>query len=142
MKPSTHVESSEQGQSGPLLRSAPIEAKVATTTRCRLCRETIVIESNFRAAAVLCPACGLEFTFDPHQEPLPVRGMRLRYDTVLEAQRRGQTRYTAHPAHDPRPASVPPQATTGYFAWTVRLVLAMAAGAVLFGGFAQRLLHR
>ena len=134
MKPSTQTESSEPTSSS---------AKVKTTTRCRLCRETIVLESSFRAATVHCPSCGLQFTFDPEKEPLPVRGMRLQYSAVTEAQRRGSTRYTAHPAHVQTPTFVPPpQASRNYLAWGVRMILVMAAGAVLFGGIAQRLLHR
>ena len=133
MKSSTRSDSSNQD---------PFDAKVKTTTRCRLCRETIVLENAFRVTTALCPSCGLTFAFDPQREPLPVPGMRLRYAAVLEAQRGGQTRYTRHAAHVPRVAATPVPPPTSYFAWGVRLMLAMAAGAVLFGGFAQRLLHR
>ncbi len=133
MNRSTRTESSEPASSS---------TKVKTTTRCRLCRETIVLESSFRAATVHCPSCGLQFTFDPAKEPLPVRGMRLQYSAVTEAQRRGSTRYTTHPAHVQAPTLVPPpQAPTNYLAWGVRMTLAAAAGAVLFGGIAQRLLR-
>ena len=58
---------------------AAIEGKAKAAIHCRLCRETIVLESNFRPTAATCPHCGLKFVFDPQQEPLPVRGLRLRY---------------------------------------------------------------
>ena len=87
---------------------AAIEGKAKTAIRCRLCRETIVLETNFRPTAATCPHCGLKFVFDPQQEPLPVRGLRLRYADVLEAQRRTgtvqhQTARRARAARGPTP---------------------------------------
>ena len=76
------------------------QGKAKTAIRCRLCRETIVLETNFRPTAATCPHCGLKFVFDPQQEPLPVRGLRLRYSAVLEAQRRpGAVQHKRHDAH-------------------------------------------
>ena len=63
-----------------------IGERAKAVIRCRLCRETIVLETNFRPTAASCPHCGLKFVFDPQQEPLPVRGLRLRYSAVREAQ--------------------------------------------------------
>jgi DNA-directed RNA polymerase subunit RPC12/RpoP len=113
-----------------------------TAVRCRLCQETIVLESNFRATAVTCPHCGLKFVFDPQQEPLPVRGLRLRYAAVLEAQRRpGAVQHKRHHAHV-QPALQVAQPRTNYLAWAGGLALSLAAAIALYGGWFHKLLAR
>ena len=120
---------------------AAVEAKAKTAIPCRLCRETIVLETNFRPAAVTCPHCGLKFVFDPQQEPLPVRGLRLRYAAVFEAQRRpGAVQHRRHEAHV-RPTLQVRQPQTNYLAWGGGLALSLAAATAFFGGWFQRLLH-
>jgi DNA-directed RNA polymerase subunit RPC12/RpoP len=119
-----------------------VAAKVKTAVRCRLCRETVVLESNFRPTAATCPHCGLKFVFDPQQEPLPVHGMRLRFSEVLEAQRGpGTVRHRRHEAHVP-PAVQVVKPKTNYLAWAGGLALSLAAALTLFGGWFHRLLAR
>ncbi|MGA2258802.1 MAG: hypothetical protein ABSG53_29395, partial [Thermoguttaceae bacterium] len=119
-----------------------IEGKAKTTVRCRLCREAIVLETNFRPTAAICPHCGLKFVFDPQQEPLPVRGLRLRYSAVLEAQHRpGALLHKRHDAHV-QPTIQFPRAKTNFLAWAGGVVLSLAAAIALFGGWFQRLLAR
>lgn len=116
--------------------------KARTAIRCRLCRETIVLESNFRPTATTCPYCGLKFVFDPQQEPLPVHGLRLRHSDVLEAQRRpGSIQHKRHEAHVRPPIQLPPP-KTNYLAWAGGLALSLIAVAGLFGGWWQKLLAR
>jgi hypothetical protein len=123
------------------------KAKVKTAVRCRLCRETIVLESNFRPTPATCPHCGLEFVFDPQQAPLPVAGMRLRQSAVLEAQRGSGTarhrtlHYKRHPAHV-HPAAPYQGPRTHYLAWAGGLALSLAAAFAFFGGWFQKLLAR
>lgn len=119
-----------------------VEGIAKTAVRCRLCRETIVLESNFRPTATTCPYCGLKFVFDPQQEPLPVRGLRLHYSAVLEAQRRpGAMQHKRHDAHV-RPAIQVCQPQTNYLAWAGGLALSLATAVAFFGGWFQRLLAR
>jgi hypothetical protein len=138
--------------SSPALRPSKIQATARAVTRCRLCRETIVLESNFRPTPATCPHCGLEFVFDPQGEPLPVRGMRLRHSAVLETQRRhgaasgssstaGTVHHRRHPAHTHRIVrSQEPKAS--YMAWAVGLALSLAATAAFLSGWFHRLLSR
>src|ERR1017187_8923491 len=81
-----------------------VQGKAKTAIRCRLCRETIVLESNFRPTPPTRPHCGPGFGFDPQKEPLPVRGLRLRYSAVREAECRPGTslnlvHHKRHAAH-------------------------------------------
>ncbi len=140
MKTSTRNEPNDRNSKQVSLPGA-VEGKAKTAIRCRLCREAIVLESNFRPTAATCPHCGLKFVFDPQQEPLPVRGLRLRYADVLEAQRRpGPVQYKRHDAHV-QPVIQVPQPKTNYLAWAGGLALSLA-GAALAGGWFQRLLAR
>ena len=125
-----------------LLTLAALEGKAKVAVRCRLCRETILLETNFRPTAATCPHCGLKFVFDPQQEPLPVRGLCLHYSAVLEAQQRPETlRHKRHDAHvRPKVQVRPPQ--TNYLAWAGGLALSLAATLAFFGGWFQRLLTR
>ncbi len=142
MKTSTRDESDDRGPARLASQPEAIRGKTKTTVRCRLCRETVVLESNFRPTAATCPHCGLKFVFDPQQEPLPVRGLRLRYSDVLEAQRRpGSVQHKRHEAHV-QPALQVPQPETNYLAWAGGLALSLAAAIALFGGWFQRLLAR
>ncbi len=101
-----------------------------------------MLESNFRPTAATCPHCGLKFVFDPQQEPLPVRGLRLRYSDVLEAQRRpGTVLHKRHDAHI-RPATQVPQPKSNYLAWAGGLAISLAAGVAYFGGWVHRLMPR
>ena len=142
MKTSTCNEPNDRESAQPASPPGAMEAKTKAAIRCRLCRETIVLETNFRPAAATCPHCGLKFVFDPQQEPLPVRGLRLRYSAVLEAQHRpGAVRHKRHDAHVPRAIQVlRPQ--TNYLAWAGGLALSLAVAMVFFGGWFQRLLAR
>jgi len=121
-----------------------IQAKTKTAIRCRLCRETIVLESNFRPLKTTCPHCGLEFVFDPQQEPLPVRGLRLRHSAVREAlSRPGTGRSLVH--HKRHAAHVQPvvayrKPIRHYLAWAGGLALAIAAATAVYGGWFHRLL--
>ncbi len=110
-----------------------------TAIACRLCRETILLETNFRPTAATCPHCGLKFVFDPQQEPLPVPGLRLRVSDVLEVQRRSSTRYKRHDAHV-RPAVQVTRPRPTYLAWVGGAILSLAACAALFSGWFHRLL--
>jgi hypothetical protein len=84
----------------------------------------------------------LKFVFDPGQEPLPVRGLRLRYADVLEAQRRtGTLQHRRHDAHV-QPTVQLPQAKTNCLAWTGGLALSLATAVAFFGGWFHRLLAR
>ena len=101
-----------------------------------------MLESNFRPTAATCPHCGLKFVFDPQEEPLPVRGLRLRYSDVLEAQRRpGTVSHRRHDAHV-QPAMQVPQPKTNYLAWAGGVALSLAAAMAFFGGWFHRLLAR
>jgi hypothetical protein len=104
-----------------------------------LCRETIVLESNFRPTAAVCPHCGLKFVFDPQQEPLPVRGLRLRWSAVREAQHRpGRMQHRRHAAHVQRAVQIP-QPKTSYLAWAGGLALSAAAVMAFYAGWFHRL---
>jgi hypothetical protein len=123
-------------------QSAPIQPKAKAAIRCRLCRESFVLESNFRPTAATCPHCGLKFVFDPQEEPLPVRGLRLRYSEVLAAQRHiGTVQHRRHDAHV-QPTIQDPQPRTNYLAWAGGLALSLAVAIVFFGGWFQRLVAR
>jgi hypothetical protein len=141
MKTSTRNEPDDRDvQAG---KPAAIQGKAKTAVRCRLCRETIELESNFRPTRMTCPHCGLEFIFDPQQEPLPVRGLRLRHSAVLEAQQYpGTTRpgvhLRRHPAHV-RPVLKAEEPKAHYLAWAGGLALSLAAGAAFFSGWFHRL---
>lgn len=114
------------------------QAKAQATIACRLCGESIVLESNFRPTPTQCPHCGLESVFDPQEEPLPVKGIRLRWSEVVEAQRRGTVSYSRrHAAHVP-PTPVLPQARTNYLAWFAAITAALAGVVTLFGGWWHR----
>ncbi len=142
METSTRNEPNDREAANPLSQPKAVGEKAKSVVRCRLCRETIVLESNFRSTAATCPHCGLKFVFDPQQEPLPVRGLRLRYSAVIEAQRRpGSVQHKRHDAHV-QPAIQSPQPKTNYLAWAGGLALSLAAAKALFGGWFQRLLAR
>ena len=92
-----HAQRTQRSRIAKPVRTGAVTGKAQTAIRCRLCQETIVLESNFRPTAATCPHCGLKFVFDPQQEPLPVRGLRLRYSAVREAQRRpGAVQHKRH----------------------------------------------
>jgi len=143
MKTSTRNEPDDSNASRP----AAVQATTKTAIRCRLCRETIVLESNFRPTAATCPHCGLKFVFDPQQEPLPVRGLKLRHSDVLEAQRRpgtvspGRIRHRRHEAHL-QPRIQVPEPKTNYLAWAGGLALSLAAAMAFFGGWFQKIWAR
>ena len=142
MKTATRDEPDDRGPARLVSQPEAVRGKAKTAIRCRLCRETIVLESNFRPTAATCPHCGLKFVFDPQQEPLPVRGLRLRYSDVLEAQRRpGTVQHKRHDAHV-QPAIQVSQPKTNYLAWAGGLALSLAAAVAFFGGWFQRLLAR
>ena len=63
-----------------------LTGKTTATVRCGLCKEVIELESSFRPTPAVCPYCGLKFVFDPQEQPLPVRGMRLRWSEVETVQ--------------------------------------------------------
>jgi hypothetical protein len=139
---------------GPRLasRNAAVQGKVKSVIRCRLCGESIVLESNFRPTPTVCPHCGRNFVFDPQEEPLPVHGIRLRWSEVVEAQRRGSapstgryspeippesstvstTHHRRHDAHFSAPAIVSPP-RTNVLAWVTAAVLVLAGFAAIFG---------
>ena len=123
-------------------QGAATQEKPRAVIRCRLCRETIALETNFRPTGAVCPHCGLRFIFDPQQEPLPVLGLRLRLSEVLEAQRCSPAmRHKRHDAHVQPVAQVsPPQ--RNYLAWAGGTALSLAAAVAFFGGWFQRLLAR
>ncbi len=142
MKTSSRNEPNEHEAPRQVSQPAAIQGKAKTAVRCRLCRETIVLESNFRPTPATCPHCGLKFVFDPQQEPLPVRGLRLRLSDVLEVQRRPRTmRHKRHDAHMQLKTPLP-QPKTNYLAWAGGLALSLAAAIALFGGWLHRLLAR
>jgi hypothetical protein len=142
MNTSTRNEPDDRQSAQPVAQPGAIAGTAKTAIRCRLCRETIVLESNFRPTAATCPHCGLKFVFDPQQEPLPVRGLRLRYSEVLEAQRRpGTLQHKRHDAHV-QPVVQFPRPKTNYLAWAGGLALSLAAATAFFGGWFQRLLTR
>jgi DNA-directed RNA polymerase subunit RPC12/RpoP len=144
MKTSTRNEPNDPQATQQVSPPGAVEGKATATIRCRLCRETILLESNFRPTAATCPHCGLKFVFDPQQEPLPVRGLRLRYSDVLEAQRRpGAVQHKRHEAHVQPVIQVPqPKPRTNYLAWAGGLALTLATAMVFFGGWFHRLLVR
>jgi DNA-directed RNA polymerase subunit RPC12/RpoP len=142
MKTATRDEPNDRGPARQVSQPEAGRGKAKTAVRCRLCRETVVLESNFRPTAATCPHCGLKFVFDPQQEPLPVRGLRLRYSDVIEAQRRpGSVQHKRHDAHVPSAIQVP-RPKTNYLAWAGGLALSLVAAVALFGGWFQRLLAR
>jgi hypothetical protein len=135
MKTSTRNEPNDRESARLDPQPEPVGGKTKTAVRCRLCQETIVLESNFRPAAATCPHCGLKFVFDPQQEPLPVRGLRLRYSDVLEAQRRpGAVQHKRHDAHV-QPAVQVTRPQTNYLAWAGGLALAAAAALTFYGAW-------
>ncbi len=142
MKTSTCDEPNDREPARMVSPPAAIAGKAKTAIRCRLCRETIVLETNFRPTAAICPHCGLKFVFDSQQEPLPVPGLRLRYSAVIESQRRpGEVRHKRHDAHvQPAMQIRPPQ--RNYLAWAGGLALSLAAATAFFGGWFHRLLAR
>jgi hypothetical protein len=116
-------------------KGAAVKGTAKATIRCGLCRETIELESNFRPTPMVCPHCGLKFTFDPQKQPLPVRGMRLNWSEVGAAQRpAGATRHRVHDAHVTTPLSLPP-ARTNFLAWAGSIALAMAGLLTLLSWF-------
>ncbi len=142
MKTSTRNDPDDREPAKRVPQPAAIQGTVKTAIHCRLCQETIVLESNFRPTAATCPHCGLKFVFDPQQEPLPVRGLRLRYSEVLAAQRRpGTVHHKRHDAHV-QPAIQAPRPKTNYLAWAGGLALSLAAAIALLDGWFHRLLSR
>jgi DNA-directed RNA polymerase subunit RPC12/RpoP len=142
MKTSTRNGHDDLESAKPAAQSGAIQGKAKTAFRCRLCRETVVLESNFRPTPAICPHCGLKFVFDPQEEPLPVRGLRLRYSEVLEAQRcPGSIRHKRHEAHV-QPIIQDVQAKPNYLAWAGGLALSLAAVSAFFSGWFQKLLTR
>ena len=142
METSTRSEPDDRETAQPVSQPRAIQGKAKAAIRCRLCRETIVLASDFRPTPAICPHCGLKFVFDPQQEPLPVRGLRLRYSEVIEAQRRhGTVRRKRHDAHLP-PAIHLPQPQTSYLAWAGGLALSLAVAMTFFAGWFQRLWAR
>ena len=139
MNPSTRNEPNDH-DAKLVSQPAANQGMAKTAIRCRLCRETIVLETNFRPLATTCPHCGLKFVFDPQQEPLPVHGLRLRFSAVLEAQRRPGTmqhkRHDAHVQPTTLPVSLP---KTNYLAWAGGLALSLAAVLALFSGSFHKL---
>jgi hypothetical protein len=111
-------------------RSSNLRGQATATIRCGLCRETIELESNFRATPTVCPHCGLKFTFDPQKQPLPLSGLRLSMSAVSAAQRpREPSRHRVHDAHLSKPLAAPipqPPARTNVMAWLGTLALAIA----------------
>ena len=142
METSTRNEPNDRPAAQPASPPTATEQKTKAVIRCRLCRETILLETNFRPTAAICPHCGLRFVFDPQQEPLPVRGLRLHYAAVREAQRcPGAVQHKRHDAHV-RAALQIRQPKPNYLAWAGGLALSLAAAMVFFGGWFQRLLAR
>ncbi len=121
-------------------RSSAVKGTAKSTIRCGLCRETIELESNFRPTPTVCPHCGLNFTFDPQKQPLPVSGMRLNWSEVAAAQAgdshrsRETTRHRLHNAHASKQlAALPPR--TNFMAWAGTLALALAGLLTLLSWF-------
>ena len=142
MKTSTFNEPNDREAPKTATRPPANEGKIETAIRCRLCRETFVLATNFRLTAATCPHCGLKFVFDPQQEPLPVRGLRLHHSAVLDAEQRpGAVRRRRHDAHVRPTLQVrPPQ--RNFLAWAGGLALSAAAATVFFGAWFHRLLGR
>ena len=140
MNPSTRNEPNDHDAAKLVSQPASSPATAKTAVRCRLCRETIVLETNFRPLATTCPHCGLKFVFDPQQDPLPVRGLRLRFSAVLEAEHRpGTMLHKRHDAHvHPTTLPVTPH-RTNYLAWAGGLALSAAAVLVIFSGSLHKL---
>jgi len=115
------------------LRGTTLSGKTRAVIPCRLCGETIVLESNFRRTPAVCPHCGLKFVFDPQAQPLPVRGMRLRWSEVEAAHHRGSSNYQRLHAAHVAPPLVVPHARTSYLAWLGTLVIALAGCLALLG---------
>jgi hypothetical protein len=113
MTTSTWSEPSDRLSARPVFPSVAIGGKARTTVRCRLCQEVIPLETSFRPTTAACPHCGLKFTFDPQQEqePLPVRGLRLRNSAASEAQH-GAAAQPAQPDAQARAAIQFPQTET------------------------------
>ncbi len=102
-------------------------------------RKSSELESSFRPTPAVCPYCGLKFVFDPQEQPLPVRGMRLRWSEVETVQLGGAARRRRHDAHA-MPHQVVPlveKSSPPYLAWAGALAIATAAVLALF-----RWLHR
>ena len=142
MKTSTRNEPNNHEAAKLVSHPGAVEEKANMAVRCRLCRETIMVETNFRPTGTTCPHCGLKFVFAPQREPLPVNGLRLRYSEVLEAQRRpGTVQYRRHDAHV-RPTIQYSQPNTNYLAWIGSLALSLSSVPVSLGRWFQRLLAR
>jgi hypothetical protein len=119
MKTPTWSESSDHQSAEPVLPSVAVGGKATTTVRCRLCREVILLETNFRPTTAACPHCGLKFAFDPQkeQEPLPVRGLRLHYSATSVAEHGPATQPDTHvrAANQlPQAQATPAQAETNH----------------------------
>lgn len=84
MKTSMWNDPSDRSSAASVFPSVAIGGMAETTVRCRLCGETILVETNFCHTTTACPHCGLRFGFDPRkeQEPLPVPGLRLHCPTT------------------------------------------------------------
>jgi hypothetical protein len=119
---------------GPrLAQRGAVQGKAQTTIPCRLCGGTIVLDSNFRRTPVTCPHCGLRFAFDPQQQPLPVRGIRLRWSDVVSANRRSsEVSLRLHDAHVP-PQAAPPPVRSGLLALAGKFAIALAGLLALIG---------
>jgi hypothetical protein len=142
METSTRKEPNDRKAANLGSQPPAIGGKAKAAIRCRLCRETIALETDFRPTAATCPQCGLKFVFDPQQEPLPVRGLRLHYAAVLDAQRRPRSvQHIRHDAHV-HPAVQVRRPKTNYLAWAGGLALSLAVAIAFFGSSLQRLLAR
>jgi DNA-directed RNA polymerase subunit RPC12/RpoP len=138
MKPSTQSGPWEPAQPKGFWRPSPIQVKTRTSYRCRLCNETIEVLSDFRASSMTCPRCGVTFTFDPQSEPLPVRGLRLRFAEVLDVQR--NRRRADRPAPTPfRPAEPRRRSYLGLIASTA---LAAMIAILTWGGLTHHITIR
>ena len=116
-------------------QSSAVKGTAKSTIRCGLCRETIELESSFRATPAICPHCGLKFTFDPQKQPLPISGMRLNWSDVADAQRpRETTRHRRHDAHVSWQLAAPP-ARKNLLAWAGSFALAVAGLLTLLSWF-------
>ena len=141
MKPSTQSGPWEPAQPKGYWRPSPIQVKTKTAFRCRLCNETIEVLSNFRPTGTKCPRCGLTFTFDPQSEPLPVRGLRLRFAEVLDVQR-NRRRVGRPAAAEPlaaRPAEPRPR---GYWGTITGAALVLVIAALTWGGLTHHIVIR
>jgi len=143
MKTSARNEPNDREAPKPVSQHGAVEEKANMAVRCRLCREMIVVETNFRPTEATCPQCGLKFVFVPQREPLPVNGLRLRYSEVLEAQRRpGTVQHKRHDAHLQPTMQQYSQPKTNYLAWAGGLALSLTSVLVSIGRWFQRLLAR